>query len=71
MNDALRILMAVDGGARLWVGRECRDVTAVTRRVFRAEATRQGADPAAAAARLLDKVAARADRVMEPPKHSR
>ena len=60
MTDALRILKAVDGGARLWVGTQARDVTALARRAYRMEVARPGADPAAAAARVIDRVAARA-----------
>lgn len=52
----LDVLKAIDGGARLWVGPQVRDATAVTRRAFRMEVTKPGADPAAAAARVLDKV---------------
>lgn len=62
MTDALRILKAVDGGARLWIGPQVRDVSAAARRTFRAEASRPGVDQADAAARVLDRVVARADR---------
>jgi len=60
--DALGILQAVDAGARLWVGNHGRDVTAIARSAFRAEATKPGVDSAAAAARVLDRVMERADR---------
>lgn len=56
MTEALRILQAVDRGARLWVGPNARDATASVQRAFRREVSKPGVDPAAVAARVIGRV---------------
>lgn len=55
-DDALRVLRAVDRGARLLVGPDARDATASALRAYRREILRPGVDPASVAAFVMDRV---------------
>lgn len=55
--NALAVLQQVDrGAARLWVGRDARDVSASAMKAYRREVLRPGVDPSSAAGRILDRV---------------